>query len=107
MFNSKLYWITGDINVFDDFAVEVLYTSKTILEENGFALPYKDVLEGSWTIEKMYTLAKACEQDLDGNGKILSARTLWDTLKETTTSSTGSTRWARNPATSTRTATLK
>ena len=71
MFNSKLYWITGDINVFDDFAVEVLYTSKTILEENGFALPYKDVLEGSWTIEKMYTLAKACEQDLDGNGKII------------------------------------
>lgn len=71
MFNSKLYWITGDINVFDDFAVEVLYTSKTILEENGFALPYKDVLEGSWTIEKMYTLAKACEKDLDGNGKII------------------------------------
>ena len=46
MFNSKLYWITGDINVFDDFAVEVLFTNKSILEQNGFELPYKDVLEG-------------------------------------------------------------
>ena len=70
MFNSKLYWITGDINVFDDFAVEVLFTNKSILEQNGFELPYKDVLEGSWTIDRMYQIAKACEKDLDGDGKM-------------------------------------
>ncbi len=70
MFNSKLYWITGDINVFDDFAVEVLFTNKSILEQNGFELPYKDVLEGKWTIDRMYQIAKACEKDLDGDGKM-------------------------------------
>ena len=70
MFNSKLYWITGDINVFDDFAVEVLFTNKSILEQNCFELPYKDVLEGSWTIDRMYQIAKACEKDLDGDGKM-------------------------------------
>lgn len=46
LWNSKLYWISGDINVYDDFAVEVLFANKTILEENGFGLPYQDVLEG-------------------------------------------------------------
>lgn len=71
MFNSKLYWITGDINVYDDFAVEVLFANKTILEENGFGLPYQDVLEGKWTIERMYEMAKACEKDVDGNGKMV------------------------------------
>lgn len=71
MFNSKLYWITGDINVFDDFAVEVLFTNKSILEQNGFELPYKDVLEGKWTIDRMYEMAKACEKDVDGNGKMV------------------------------------
>ena len=71
LFNSKLYWITGDINVFDDFAVEVLFTTKSILEQNGFELPYNDVLEGKWTIDRMYTIAKACEKDLDGDGKML------------------------------------
>ena len=70
MFNSKLYWITGDINVFDDFAVELLFTNKSILEQNGFELPYKDVLEGKWTIDRMYQIAKACEKDLDGDGKM-------------------------------------
>ena len=104
MFNSKLYWITGDINVFDDFAVEVLFTNKSILEQNGFELPYKDVLEGKWTIDRMYQIAKACEKDLDGDGKMTVGK---DVIGATTTSSTGYTRWARNPATSTRTATLK
>ena len=70
LWNSKLYWISGDINVYDDFAVEVLFANKTILEENGFGLPYQDVLEGKWTIERMYEMAKACEKDVDGNGKM-------------------------------------
>lgn len=70
LFNSKLYWISGDINTFDDFAVEVIFTNKTILEQNGFELPYQDVLEGKWTIEKMYQLCTACERDLDGDGEL-------------------------------------
>lgn len=71
LWNSKLYWISGDINVYDDFAVEVLFANKTILEENGFGLPYQDVLEGKWTIDRMYEMAKACEKDVDGNGKMV------------------------------------
>ncbi len=71
LFKSKLYWISGDINVFDDFAVEVLFTNKTILEENGFEIPYKDVIEGKWTIEKMYQLCSACERDLNGDGEMV------------------------------------
>ncbi len=70
LFNSKLYWISGDINVFDDFAVEVIYANKTLLENNGLSLPYSDVIEGTWTIEKMYQMASTCQNDLDGDGKL-------------------------------------
>ncbi len=70
LFNSKLYWISGDINVFDDFAVEVIYANKTLLTNNGFTAPYSDVIEGTWTIEKMYQMAQACQVDLDGDGTL-------------------------------------
>ena len=74
LFKSKLYWITGDINVFDDFAVEVIFANKSILEDNGLSLPYSEVIEGTWTIEKMYQMAKACERDIDGDGKIIAGK---------------------------------
>lgn len=71
LFNSKLYWISGDINVFDDFAVEVIFSNKSILEQNGLSMPYSDVIEGTWSIEKMYQLASACQYDVDGDGEIV------------------------------------
>ena len=31
MFGTKLYWISGDLNIFDDFAVEVIFFNKQLL----------------------------------------------------------------------------
>ena len=71
VFGDKLYFISGDINIFDDFAVEVIYFNKQLCDDNGLAYPYSDVTEGTWTIAKFYEMAKAVEQDLNGDGKLI------------------------------------
>lgn len=70
LFGSKLYFISGDINIFDDFAVEVIYFNKRICDDNALAYPYADVLEGTWTIDKFYEMAKTVELDMNGDGKL-------------------------------------
>ena len=67
---DKLYWISGDINIFDDFAVEVIFFNKRICGDIGEAAPYSDVLEGKWTLDRFYEMAKKAELDVDGDGKL-------------------------------------
>lgn len=68
--DHRLYFISGDINFFDDYACEVLYFNKSLADDAGLAYPYSDVLEGTWTIDKFYTMAKAVEMDLNNDGRI-------------------------------------
>ncbi|MBQ7312099.1 MAG: hypothetical protein IJW81_00775 [Clostridia bacterium] len=70
LFGSKLYFISGDINIFDDFAVEVIYFNKRLCDDNGLAYPYSYVLEGTWTIDKFFEMAKTVELDKNGDGKL-------------------------------------
>ena len=74
VFDNKLYFISGDINIFDDFAVEVIYFNKQLCDDNGLAYPYADVMEGKWTIDKCYQMSKAVERDLNGDGKMVSTQ---------------------------------
>jgi hypothetical protein len=68
MFGTKLYWISGDLNIFDDFAAEVIFFNKQLCADNGMEYPYGMVLEGKWTIDRFYEMAKTAEQDLNGDG---------------------------------------
>lgn len=68
---QKLYWISGDINIFDDFAVEVIFFNKSICDDCGLEYPYSSVIEGTWTIEKFYQMAKQAERDVDGDGRLV------------------------------------
>ena len=70
MFGSKLYWISGDINIFDDFAVEVIFFNKQLCADNQLAYPYSMVLEGTWTIDRFYEYCKTVEKDLNGDGQL-------------------------------------
>ena len=69
---DSLYFISGDINIFDDFAVEVIFFNKQLCDNNGLEYPYSDVIEGKWTIEKFYEMAKTVERDLNGDGNLIS-----------------------------------
>lgn len=70
LFDDRLYFISGDINFFDDYACEVLYFNKSLADDAGLEYPYSDVIEGTWTIDKFYTMAKTVEIDLNNDGKI-------------------------------------
>ncbi len=70
LFGNKLYWISGDLNIFDDFAAEVVFFNKEICTDSGMDFPYSLVEEGKWTIDSFYTMAHTAERDLDGNGTL-------------------------------------
>ena len=70
LFGSKLYWISGDINIYDDYAVEVIYFNKQVCADNAMEYPYGTVLEGKWTIDRFYEMAKTVERDVNGDGTL-------------------------------------
>jgi hypothetical protein len=70
LFDSKLYFITGDINFLDDYAVEVIYFNKQLMDDFQIEYPYQSVVDGTWTIDKFYDMCKTAEHDVDGDGKI-------------------------------------
>ena len=70
LFGDRLYWLTGDYMLCDDYAVHVFFYNKNIIENNGFDQPYAMVEEGKWTMDYFDTLVNACVRDVDGNGTI-------------------------------------
>lgn len=70
LFNSKLYWIAGDINTFDDYAVEAIYFNKKLCDDHSLQYPYQTVLDGIWTIDKFNDMAQTVVHDLNGDGVI-------------------------------------
>lgn len=68
--NGKLYYITGDLSMtYLDYLFSIFF-NKDILNDNQLESPYELVREGSWTLEKLKTLASAVEMDVDGNGRM-------------------------------------
>ncbi|MBR5680501.1 MAG: hypothetical protein IKX19_07580, partial [Clostridia bacterium] len=68
LFGDRLYFLSGDYQLNDDYAVCPIYFNKAIVTNAGLDLPYDLVREGKWTMDEMYNLEKACEQDLNGDG---------------------------------------
>ncbi len=66
---DRLYWISGDINIVDDYAVEVIFFNKRLCDDHNLDYPYNSVLDGTWTIDKFYDMCTVVKTDLDGNGK--------------------------------------
>ena len=44
VFDNRLYFLSGDINIFDDFAVEVIFFNKQLCDDNSMTYPYGDVI---------------------------------------------------------------
>ena len=68
LFGSRLYFLSGDYQLNDDYAVCPIYFNKAIVTDAGLDLPYELVREGKWTIDEMYKMIKSCERDLNGDG---------------------------------------
>lgn len=79
---NKLYCITGAYNVFDDYAVPVIFYGKQILSENGLTDPAEYVREGTWTLDKMMSMAETVTNDANGDGK-MDEKDTWGFLDNT------------------------
>ncbi len=73
---DTLCTLAGDLNYYDDYAVEmVLFNKKlmadygnSILSQAGYADLYEAVRDGGWTVDMMVNLGQASSTDLDGDG---------------------------------------
>lgn len=68
LFGDRLYWIAGDINFVDDYAVEAVFFSMPLCDDHGLSYPYELVKEGKWTIGRMLEMANAVKTDVNGDG---------------------------------------
>jgi len=70
---NKLYAVSGAFNVFDDYAVPVVYYGKEIMTKYNLEDPAELVKEGTWTIDAMMTMGETVSADLDGDGQMTDA----------------------------------
>lgn len=74
---SKMFNIGGvEFSPAGNFSLSVISRAggyvfnRDMLKQYGMENPYDAVKEGSWTIDKMYTMAGQCYLDLNGDGKM-------------------------------------
>lgn len=67
---GRVYYATGDITTRYAGAPYLLLFNKQLLADRGFAEPYDDVIEGTWTFDKLQNIVTGQYQDLNGNGKV-------------------------------------
>ena len=68
--NGKLYNAVGDMNLRSFFASVVLMMNKQMIETHDLEDPFTLVKEGTWTVDKLLSLAAAVSSDIDGDGKL-------------------------------------
>lgn len=61
-----LYTLSGDLNYYDDYAVQIMFFNKQLAAETGCGDLYQMVRDGTWTIDAMYEMA--CNATYDNNG---------------------------------------
>ena len=66
---NKLFFASGDIAVTDDEMTTMLVFNKELIEENQLEDPYALVEAGTWTVDKLYEMARAAAVD-GGDGKM-------------------------------------
>lgn len=66
--NSILYTLSGDLNYYDDYAVQIMFFNKELCTAVGYDYPYQLVRDGTWTVDKMTEMALEALYDENGDG---------------------------------------
>lgn len=67
---DQLYALCGDINFYDDYAVQAVYGNKKLMNDLDLEIPYQAVRDGRWTFDMFTAMARQGNADLNGDGKI-------------------------------------
>lgn len=68
IYDNYLYVLSGDINFYDDYAVQTMFFNKELISDNGLEDPYQLVRDGKWTIDKMIAMSEDAHFDYNGDG---------------------------------------
>lgn len=67
---GRLFSMTGSLSHFSIGGTFCMFFNKDILNRFDIDYPYQDVLDGTWTFDKYYSMSRAVVQDLNGNSVI-------------------------------------
>lgn len=65
---DRIFFISGDINFYDDYSCQCIYFNKTLANKSEFGFPYEKVKKGEWTLDYLSSTIKDYTKDLNGNG---------------------------------------
>lgn len=65
---NRLYFSTGDMLMMDDENTRCILYNKDIIEEKLLENPAQLVYDDEWTLDKLYSMAKAAATEGDGDG---------------------------------------
>ena len=65
---NRLFFTISDLLIIDKDALFIYLFNKDVLLEHGLEDPYQLVRDGTWTIDRMWEMARAVSQDLTGDG---------------------------------------
>jgi len=68
--NGRLYMQAGDIVLAGKEMNCFMTVNHKLLADNNLELPYQIVLDGSWTLDKMYEMCSDLTRDLNGDNKL-------------------------------------
>jgi len=67
---DKLYFLTGDISMMDNYGTWCILFMKAFIEEYSMKNPYDLVRNGSWTMDELLTMTRMVTRDLNGDGEM-------------------------------------
>lgn len=67
---GKLFLAIGDISPTELLTSECMLFNKRLFNDSSIAYPYSDALEGTWTLDKCFSIADGLTTDLNGDGEI-------------------------------------
>ena len=70
-YGTKIFTMSGAYHLNTLTSANCLTFNKKLFVDNGFEYPYKDVLDGKWTIDKFQDLVIKGTRDLNGDGAIV------------------------------------
>ncbi|MBP3919782.1 MAG: extracellular solute-binding protein [Clostridia bacterium] len=69
MINGKIFGAGGSITTRTVVAPFAMFFNNTVLTQNSLPSPYSYVKDGTWTIDRLYTMISGLAKDIDNNGK--------------------------------------
>jgi len=67
---GKLFLAIGDISPTELLTSECMLFNKRLFDDVSITYPYSDALEGTWTMDKCFSIADGLTTDLNGDGEI-------------------------------------